>query len=95
MIHLRHPKFFETGKYATHNILNHTFHPITEPKYETTLLYARPSSPNDFINQVLRATTDDKAVIQFEANHYTFLAKNESHEVDTPMASETTGNVSH
>ena len=53
IIHLRYPDFFETGDLATHKILNHTFYPRTKPRYETTLLYARASHPDDFINQLL------------------------------------------
>ena len=78
IIHLRYPDFFETGDLATHKILNHTFYPRTKPRYETTLLYARASHPDDFINQLLVAKTNEKAVIQFVANHYTFLANIEN-----------------
>ena len=74
---LRYPEFFEEGDLATHNILNHTFHPINEAKYESTLLYARATHPDDFINQVENARTESQAVIQFQANHYTFLANHE------------------
>ena len=71
---LRYPKFFEETDLATHNILNHTFLPRNKPKFQTTLLYARNTDPEDFIRRVLAAKTDEKAVTQFEANHYTFLA---------------------
>ena len=74
---LRYPEFFEEGDLATHKILNHTFHPINEAKYESTLLYARATHPNDFINQVEKARTEAEAVIQFQANHYTLLANHE------------------
>ena len=74
---LRYPEFFEEGRLATHKILNHTFHPINEAKYQSTLLYARATHPNDFIKQVEDARTEEEAVIQFQANHYTFLANHE------------------
>ena len=88
--------FFEDGILATHNILNHTFRPITEPKYESTLLYAKASHPDEFIKQTLNAKTEKKAVIQFQANHFTFLANNEKcHQpiigAVSPIVSEATG----
>ena len=102
IIHLRYPEFFEGGDLAPHNILNYTFQPRNEPRYETTLLYARATHPKNFIKQVLAARTDANAVNQFLANHYTFLANHEkchqpiigavSHDGDTPIASEATGN---
>ena len=102
IIHLRYPEFFEGGPLATHNILNYSFHPRNEPRYQSTLLYARATHPNNFIKQVLAARTDANAVNQFVANHYTFLANHEkchqpvigavSHDGDTPIASEATGN---
>ena len=73
IINLRYPKLFEEGNLATHNILNHTFYPRNQPKYESTLLYAQASHPDNFINQLLEAKTVEKAVVQFVANHYTML----------------------
>ena len=77
IITLRYPKFFEEGNLATHKILNYTFYPINEPKYNTTILYAQASHPNDFINQLVDAKSEAKAVVQFVPNHYTFLANDE------------------
>ena len=96
IINLRYPDFFEEGTLATHTILNHTFRPITEPKYESTLLYAKASHPDEFINQILDAKTEAKAVIQFQANHFTFLANKEKYHQPiigavSPNVSEPTG----
>ena len=80
IINLRYPKFFEEGNLATHNILNHTFYPRNQPKYESTLLYAQASHPDNFINQLLEAKTEEKAVIQFAPNHFTMLANYEQYQ---------------
>ena len=69
VIHLRYPEFFETGMLASHVILNTTFQPMSTPKYETTMLFARGIHPNDFIKE-----TQKSAVVQFVPNHFTFLA---------------------
>ena len=98
IINLRYPKFFEEGAPATDKILNYTFYPINEPKYNTTLLYARATHPNDFINQLVDTKSEAKAVVQFIPNHYTFLANDKmchqpiiralSHQEDGPIISE-------
>ena len=96
----RYPEFFEEGDLASHNILNHTFHPINEAKYESTLLYAKATHPDDFINQVEKARTEAEAVIQFQANHYTLLANHEKcHQpiigAVSLISSEAAGNTCH
>ena len=103
IINLRYPKFFEEGALATDKILNYTFYPRNEPKYNSTLLYARASHPNNFINQLVDAKSEAKAVVQFVPNHYTFLANGEkchqpiigvlSHEKDAPIISEGPGTI--
>ena len=64
IIHLRYPKFFEEGELATHNILNYTFQPLNEPKFQTTLLYARYSSSVSSIGLFLTMMARPKRLLK-------------------------------